>query len=206
MQVRDPIPLSPLMPSCGYPYGAGDVGHLCGECLLNPPPFSRARALGKYEPPLLKLIVAFKYQGNRTLGQFLGQLMAEAVFPDVEMLNYDLVIPVPLHYRRLRERTFNQALILAREIAKRHTLPCLARVLVRHRYTQPQVTLAGKERAQNVSGAFSLRDPLVVKGKRILLVDDVFTTGHTLKECARVLRRGEAEEVAVLTLARVVAS
>lgn len=194
----------PLCYYCGRPYPVPEQGHICGDCLLNPPVYSLARAMGRYDPPLRELIHEFKYRGNRTLGKHLGRLMADMAYPDLDVPHCDLVIPVPLHPRRLRERTFNQSLILAREVAERHRLPCHVTVLERHRHTRPQVSLEGKEREKNVRGAFSVRHPSYVKGKRVLLIDDVFTTGHTLNECARVLKKSGAAAVDALTLARVV--
>jgi len=198
-------PLSPPFCSiCGLPLLQGELNRPCGDCLINPPAFLLARSLGKYTPPLLSLIHAFKYQGNRTLGKFLGRLMAEHTYPDINFPQFDMVIPVPLHPRKLRERTFNQALILAREVALKHSLQLNFSILRKEVETKPQVSSRKEERAANVRGAFAVTDGKALKGKKVLLIDDVFTTGATANECARVLRKNGAEAVSVLTLARTV--
>ncbi len=115
-----------------------------------------------------------------------------------------LIIPVPLHRKRLRERSFNQSLILAREISRRHSIPINFNVLKRKVHTEPQVSLGKADRGPNVRGAFEVVEKKAITGEKILLVDDVYTTGSTVKECARVLRTNGAAEVAVLTLARAV--
>jgi ComF family protein len=116
----------------------------------------------------------------------------------------DLAMPVPLHKKRLRSRGFNQALILAHGISERFSVPLLYDTLVRLRSTRPQVELSGHERVENVRGAFCLLRPSEVRDKRVLLVDDVFTTGATMNECAKVLKDAGARSVTVLTLARTV--
>jgi ComF family protein len=115
---------------------------------------------------------------------------------------FDVVIPVPLHKQRLKERGFNQSLLLAREVARVFGLEVDYRSLKRIRPTRPQVDLKPDERKKNVKGAFDVKSPERVRGRRVLLVDDVFTTGATVSECARVLKKAGAE-VYVLTLARV---
>ncbi|MGQ9687561.1 MAG: ComF family protein [Desulfobaccales bacterium] len=193
---------SPLCPVCGRVYEAGvGADHLCGPCQTDPPPFERARAAVLYDEdgPSGRAIKGLKY--NRRLdmlpvmhqwlrGPQCLELVAEA----------DLVAPVPLHPKRLRQRGFNQALLLAQ------TFPgaTLEReLLVRVRHTPPQTGLNPKERRENVKGAFAVPRPDRVKDKKVLLLDDVFTTGSTVKECTRVLRRAGARRVDVLTVARV---
>jgi ComF family protein len=114
----------------------------------------------------------------------------------------DMLAPVPLHKKRLRQRGFNQALLLAAAIGQRFGIPLSCDNLVRVRYTRPQVELSAGERAANVAGAFALRRPAEAAGKSILLIDDVFTTGATLNECSRVLKEAGAASVTALTLAR----
>ena len=202
-QIKTIIP--PLCPACGSPFpGTDDVNHLCGDCLLSPKAFSRARAFGYYDTVLLKAIHAFKYQGETTLGRHLGRLMAGYDYLDFPAASASVVMPVPLHRRRLRERTFNQALILARSLAKRYAIPLDFTSLRRHIYTTPQISLGKAERQANVRGAFRVVKPEKVKGAKVLLVDDVYTTGNTLHECARVLIENGAADVMVLTLARAV--
>lgn len=130
--------------------------------------------------------------------------MAMYEYPAFKISDYSLIIPVPLHLKRLRERGFNQSLILAREIAAKYELPIDFMTLKRQTYTEPQVNLGRGEREANVKGAFKVLDKDKISGEKIILVDDVFTTGSTVKECARVLMQGKAKEVAILTLARAV--
>lgn len=196
---------SPLCPRCGLPFPAAEgEDHLCGDCITAEKPYAVARAVGEYEETLLTAIHRFKYRGRTGIGKILGGIMADFAAGIWEMKVFDRIVPVPLHRRRLRERGFNQAVILAREISKRSGIPLDLTSLRRERFTPPQVGLGREERSGNVRGAFSAVHPERIVGRRILLVDDVYTTGSTLAECTRVLIRAEAESVAVLTLARAV--
>lgn len=196
----------PFCRLCGRPYRHEWQGdHLCGACLLQPPPFSVARSWACYprDPdashPLRQVIHRFKYGRQAPLGQPLGRLMAQVWFGASEL---DLIVPVPLHPRRLRWRGFNQAVLLGREISREWGIPLDPFVLIRGTDTQPQSTLSLKERGANVRGAFRVAPRRIVEGMRLLLVDDIYTSGATLNECARVLLRSGAREVRVLTLGR----
>ncbi len=194
---------SPLCPRCGIPFPATEgEDHLCGECLATERPYAVARAVGLYEETLLTAIHLFKYRGRIGIGEVLGGIMADFAGGQWDMTAFSLIIPVPLHRKRLRERGFNQAVILARAIAKRFSLPLDFMTLRRELFTAPQVGLGREERSANVRKAFAVRKPEKIAGRRILLVDDVATTGSTLTECASALMRAKAEAVAVLTLAR----
>jgi ComF family protein len=193
----------PLCPRCGIPFSSAEgEDHLCGECLATERPFAVARAVGLYEKTLLTAIHLFKYRGRIGMGEILGRIMADFAGGQWDMTVFSLIIPVPLHRKRLRERGFNQAVILAREIAKRFSLPLDVMTLRREHFTAPQVGLGREERSANVRKAFAVRKPEKIAGRRILLVDDVTTTGSTLTECASVLMKANAEAVAILTLAR----
>ncbi|MBN2398041.1 MAG: ComF family protein [Deltaproteobacteria bacterium] len=197
------LTISPLCPTCGVPFPAAfGEDHLCEECILSPPPFTVARSWGRYEGVLLDAIHLFKYRGDISVGEALGRMMAQASYDSLAIGRYSLVIPVPLHPSRLRRRGFNQSLILAREVSRRHSMPLDFSVLRRTVYTEAQVTLSGKERKENVRGVFEVNDRSRVRGRRVLVIDDVYTTGSTVMECARVLIKNGAREVAVLTLAR----
>jgi ComF family protein len=148
------------------------------------------------------LIHRFKYREESGLAAPLGDLLAGGDYPGFRIGDATVVVPVPLHRQRLRERGFNQSLLLARVVGRRHGIPVAARALRRTAATPPQVTLGRKERERNVRGAFTAGDAAHLPGERALLVDDVYTTGSTLKECARVLVDAGAREVFVLTLAR----
>ncbi len=194
---------SPLCPCCGVPF-SGEEGddHLCGQCLMEEKPYALARSVGRYEGTILTAIHKFKYHGKTGIGKALGGIMADFASGIWEMGTFDLIIPVPLHIKRLRERGFNQAVILARELSKRFHLPLDFSSLKRTRFTPPQVGMGRKERSANVKGAFSITNPRNITGKKILLIDDVYTTGSTLVECSRVLLDANAEAVAILTAAR----
>lgn len=194
---------SPLCTLCGIPFSpeAGE-DRLCGECLITRRPFAVARAVALYEDTLLTAIHLFKYRGRIGIGSVLGNIMADFAGGMWDMDTFSVIMPVPLHRKRLRKRGFNQALILARRIAHRFTLPLDFMTLRREVFTEPQVGLGHAERDLNIRGAFTVRKPERVAGKRILLVDDVYTTGSTLAECAGTLLDAEAASVAVLTLAR----
>ncbi|NTW67273.1 MAG: ComF family protein [Nitrospirae bacterium] len=196
----------PVCPCCGRPFGsqeslAHSPEHECLTCRTDPPHFDQALAAGLFEGPLREAIHVYKYRPVRSLGKHLAAWMAEQVRMTVHL---DLTMPVPLHRKRLRQRGFNQALILAHGISERFSVPLLYDNLMRLRSTRPQVELSGPERRSNVKGAFGLVRPAEVRDKRILLIDDVFTTGATMNECAKVLKEAGAASVTVLTLARTV--
>ena len=194
---------SPLCVLCGQPFSEpGDSDHICGPCLLAGPPFSIARALGHYERVLMDVIHRFKYGGKISLGERLGEFMADFSYPSLAIADYSLIMPVPLHPRRLRQRGFNQAVVLAREISRRFSLRLDFLSLQRVVFTEPQVGLGKEMRERNIRSAFRVVDAGRITGEKILLVDDVYTTGSTVKECARILMESKAEQVAVMTLAR----
>jgi ComF family protein len=194
---------SPLCPSCGIPWAdSGGPDHLCGDCLTAPQPFTAARSVAVGEGILLEAIHAFKYHYQTGLGPGLGKMLARAAHTGMDMQGYSLIIPVPLHVRRLRERGFNQSLILAQVLAAGHAIPMDFVTLRRKRDTPPQTMLGRKERQANIKGAFGVADKEKVRNQRVLLIDDVYTTGSTLAECARVLLNSGAAQVGVLTLAR----
>jgi len=195
---------SPLCPCCGIPLQGAGADHLCGDCLLFRPPYNIARAVARYDSVLLDAIHIFKYKGKIATGEVLGKMMAAHVYPGFNIADYSLIVPVPLHRKRLRERGFNQAVILGREVSKRFSIPMDFMNLKRHVFTEPQVTLGKNQRTENVKGAFTVKDGKRIEGRKIILVDDVYTTGSTVKECAGALMEHRAAEVAVLTLARAV--
>ena len=194
----------PVCPRCGRPFDSplaliSSPGHFCGPCRQKPPAFDRALSPYRYAGVLEKAIRLFKYRRRDALATPLADLML--VWAD-RLPSVSLVIPVPLHPGRLQHREFNQALLLADRIADRLGLPLSFEQLVRVRATRPQTELDRKERARNVRRAFAVRQPAGLEGQQVLLVDDVLTTGATVNECAKVLRRAGVESVTVLTLAR----
>ena len=196
---------SPFCSRCGLPFVSreGD-NHVCSECLLEKKYFRRARAFGVYDGSLMEAIHLLKYGKKSSLSRPLSTLARETFFQFWDEGGIDLLVSVPLHMKRLRERGFNQAHLLIRRWAKQEGIPFDGLTLSRSRWTEPQTTLSRSERQKNIKGAFSLRHPEKIKGRKILLVDDVYTTGATVNECARVLMKAGAEFVDVLTLARAV--
>ncbi|MEZ5946470.1 MAG: ComF family protein [Hyphomonas sp.] len=190
---------------CGMPLGVDTgAGGVCAACIARPPRWNRARAAFVYDPQSRRLVLDLKRSGRRdglaTFGSWMmragGALIVEA----------DLIVPVPLHYVRLAGRGFNQSAWLARTVARLSGTPMRVDALKRTRRTPTQGGLSARARKRNVAGAFEVRKRSVpfVAGKRVLLVDDVLTTGATLSACVRALKQAGAHEVDVLVLARVV--
>lgn len=173
--------------------------HECHDCRTREPQYSQVWAPYAYCSPLQDAIALFKYRGKVALADALGALLIRAL-PD--HLDLDILMPIPLHPNRLRQREFNQSLLLADRIGPALGLPVSSRNLVRTVDTDPQISLPRAARLQNLRKAFAVRASQDVAGARILLVDDVFTTGTTASECARVLLKAGAQQVAVLALAR----
>jgi len=184
---------------------------VCGRCLRQPTVLvsdtsspegvkglDAVYSFGAYEGPLRKLIHLFKYEGVRPLAKPFGEFLA-LVLPREQQ--FDVVVPLPLHWRRLFHRRFNQAGLLAREIARRWNVP-LRNAMRRTKFTPPQAGLTSAQRRLNMQGAFAPRRKGSLKGLRVLLVDDVLTTGATAGACARALKRAGAAHVTLLTLAR----
>lgn len=180
---------------------------MCATCRAQAPPFARARAAWAFEGPARELIHRFKYQRRFALAPRLARALMGA--PAARAMLHDWqpqwLVPVPLHPSRGRARGFNQSALLARELSPICGVPALE-LLRRVRATPPQVGLRGRERRANVKGAFAVDADLWQKrgahNARILLIDDVFTTGSTLAECAATLRKAGACEVGALTVAR----
>lgn len=195
--------LSPLCSCCGRPFpDFNGADHRCGACLADPPPFVSARGALLFSGTVRDLIHRFKYNGSVMLRRPLAELAAAHLDRHVAAFGADLLVPVPLHTKRLRQRGFNQAILLGEILAQRWGCPLQRNNLQRSRWTEPQVNLSAAARADNVRGAFTVRSPAEIAGRRILLVDDVYTTGSTARECCRVLLRAGAAAVTVLTVAR----
>lgn len=185
---------------CSIPF-ASEAGsdHVCGECLKTKNHFIKACSAVIYDGIVHEAIQAFKYNGKVALAGPLAGLASDAMdFPEAP----EIIVPVPLHINRLRKRGYNQALLIARIVAKRMDVAVDYMSLKRVRDTASQVNLKAAERQGNISGAFAVRRTGALDGKRVLLVDDVFTTGATLRECAKVLNMDGAR-VYALTIARV---
>jgi ComF family protein len=194
------MPSGTLCRRCGIPLAHPLV--TCWPCTTRPPGFDVARALGLYlvEPPhlnpLARAVRALKFRGHRAAGASLGAALADLLPLPADAM----VVPVPLHVSRLRERGYNQAALLARGLARTARLRLAPRALVRRRPTPSQAHLDAFARRSNLAGAFAARRP--VEGATVALVDDVLTTGATADACARALRAAGAAQVIVLTVGR----
>ena len=195
----------PFCSQCGLPFASreGD-GHRCSECLQEKRYFRKARAYGLYGGSLLEAIHRFKYGSRLSLARPLAALARYTFFQCWDIDAVDLLIPVPLHVTRLRKRGFNQAFLLMNKWAKHEGLYCDGTTLYRRRPTTPQTGLSRQERVRNIRNAFGVRRPDIIRRQRILLIDDVYTTGATVNACAQALLNAGATSVDVLTLARAV--
>lgn len=193
----------PRCPSCGLPFRSfqDTSEHLCGNCILHAPPYSGARSFGYYSAELSRTIQGFKFQGKKNFIGLLAPLLEGTFLESWTRADFDLLMPVPLHPKRRRERGYNQSEILARSLARRLALPW-SPALARVRPTAPQVGLTDAQRQENVRGAFHCRRPEQVSKRRILLIDDVMTTGATVASAAKALLDAGALRVSVLTVAR----
>lgn len=196
-----PLVLPPRCSVCGIPFAGTGGSHCCGACLTRPPHFDAARSRFLYEGPIRTLIHSFKYSHRTHLCRPLAHLALESAD---EYVSHEpqLIIPVPLHRSRLRERGFNQAVLIGGVLSHGLAIPMLPDALARTRPTEPQVKLSADARRTNVRGAFSVTRPETVAGRRILLLDDVMTTGSTLDECAKELKNAGAAAVLAVTVAR----
>ncbi len=195
----------PFCSICGYPFLSQETSsHPCGACVTHKKYFTMARALGSYEGPLQEAIHRWKYKGKANLTPFFAEWMAEGLKRYWAPNSFDLLIPVPLHPQRLRERGFNQSLLLVKELSHRSGIPYRKTLLQKIKPTLPQVALSGPEREKGIRGAFQVIEREELKGKSVLLVDDVYTTGATVNECSKTLLREGAQRVDVLTLGHAV--
>lgn len=207
----------PVCDSCLRPPAPVSGGHFCRRCytaFLNASPlnsdglcrlcaagitaFDAAWSCGHYEGPLRELIHLYKFGRMMPLARYFGRYLARALPRDQR---FDAIVPVPLHWRRRFRRGFDQSVLLARELERRTGIPAL-QALRRTRYTRAQAGLSRRERSANVAQAFSAPAPEAVRGRRLLVVDDVFTTGVTANAAAAALKRAGAARVCILTLAR----
>ncbi len=191
---------SPLCPCCGIPFAAGE-DHLCGLCLGEYYAFSSLRSAFYYGPPVRTLLLGLKFgdllQAAQTIGVLIRTTGVVSHFTEP-----DMIIPVPLHKKRLRKRGFNQSLLLAAHCFAPWKEKINPMVLMRTRDTVSQTALSGKARRENLRCCFAVTQPQLVRNKKILLVDDVCTTGSTINECAKALMRGNAASVEVFTVSR----
>jgi ComF family protein len=191
---------------CGYPLS--DVnpqrGGYCGHCPTRPVHFDSAHAAAAYDGALRSLIHALKFRFHEHLASFLALFLADLVDGRYHR-EVDLLVPVPLHWLRRRWREFNQSLLLAKALSERSGIPVGEHLLRRVRRTRPQSRTSGRAaKRRNVRGAFRATDAKALRGTRVLLVDDIYTSGSTVNECARVLKVAGVRELHVVTVARLI--
>ncbi len=190
----------PICDLCGKYLDTEDV--LCHDCRVNSPGFHIARAVGPYDKDGYRIAIkVLKFLGRKYLAGQMGRLMAEVVKNESRFWPIDVIIPVPASLGSLTQRGFNQTELLARHIARHLKLPMDNNMLLRVKETPAQRELTKEEREKNLLCAFKVRDPQRIKAKNILLVDDVYTTGSTARECTRSLLRAGAARVSVITWA-----
>ena len=187
---------------CGTP----GVNGLCDPCAISPPRYGKLRSTAFYQTTLQEAIHLFKFEKKKVLAQHLIQLINARMPTDCNMAEYDFVLPIPIHKKRLRERGFNQAVLLANAIAGAEGVPVLTDTLIRKRHTVAQSSLDREARQQNIIGAFGIHNPEIIRGKRLLIIDDVFTTGATIREAVSELWTADPVEIDVLTVARTLRS
>lgn len=194
----------PFCACCGVPFGfqqSGDAGLLCSACKAAPPAYELARAAIKYDETARRMILPFKYGDRAEAAPNLAKVMSRA---GAELLQAaDILVPVPLHPARLRQRRYNQAALLASALARQAGKQVALEALVRARPTKPLEGMDAFARREELAGAITLRDGTEMQGRRVLLIDDVMTTGTTAHQCALALRQGGAARVDVLTIAHV---
>jgi ComF family protein len=179
------------------------LGGPCGRCRRGLTPYEAGASLGPFEGGLRTLVHELKYRGRRRVAARLAELFVGDDAVRSLLTPGAVLVPVPLHPLRRRERGFNQSELLACELARRSGLAVAETALVRRKDTAPQTGLSAADRRRNVAGAFAVRRRAAVAGRRVVLVDDVFTTGATALACARALHDAGAGAVRVLTVARV---
>jgi len=174
---------------------------ICPACRGEARPFELARSVAPFEGPVREAVHRLKYRGMQPLARPLGQLMAEAARRETAFSLGEALVPVPLHPRRERQRGYNQAALLARALGEMLSLPVLEYAIVKIKETLSQTALSGQQRRQNLQQSFAVAQPGDIKGKIIIVVDDVFTTGSTISNISHILRQSGAAGVQALTLA-----
>jgi ComF family protein len=198
------VPLrAPFCPACGRFFDGAGEPHYCSSCVHDAPPFSAHRSSARYRGHLKDALLLFKYRRYRVLGTRLAGFLVETLKREENVwTGVDVIVPVPLHRRRRRERGFNQAEVLAREIGRLRGIPVERRGLIKTKNLAPQTSLERDERAANVRDAYRCDRAERLQGKTVLLVDDVYTTGSTLRECAGVLKKAGVKDVRGVTVAQ----
>jgi ComF family protein len=201
----------PYCIQCGYPLSTDTTGNVleffvCGDCKIHKKWFDIASAACHYNDQARKLIHKYKFDGLTGISTFLGKLILQKYLYDDRLGGEEMIIAVPLHRTRLRERGFNQAELLAKYLSRYASIPVAPDVLFRIRNTEPLYDMTIEQRQKNLHGAFRVNDKSRIKDRTILVVDDIFTTGSTAYEVARTLKKAGAMKVHILTVCRALSS
>jgi ComF family protein len=191
----------PICTACGVPLGHGGGQALCPACAFDAPAFHRARSGFFYRGSLRSTLIKYKFGGSIQEKIPLAELFLQAFNRHYDFDEFDMIVPIPLHSRRLVQRGFNHMILIGATLAKNIGAPLERRCLIKRRNTKPQVGLSEIDRSRNLDGAFEIRDPKKIIGKRVLIIDDVFTTGATMREVAKTLKTCGAASVDALVLA-----
>ena len=184
--------------------GIQNVDGVCDVCATNPPRYGKLRTVAFYNAILQRIIHLYKFEKRRSLAKHLSYMMVNHLPNDCNLKEYDYILPIPIHKNRLRERGFNQSTLIAQGISNKIGIAICTDAIIRSRNTSPQSSLTRDARQTNVVGAFEIKNRNLIKGKRILILDDVFTTGATVNEAVNILWNEDPIEIDVLTLARTV--
>jgi ComF family protein len=185
---------------CALPLEGGSrPDSLCGRCLKHPPAFDHSLSLLRYENKVVQLVTRYKFHDSLSYSRLLAELLLNAL---VKVEKPDCIMAVPLHGKRLYQRGFNQSHELAKIIAKKLDVPLTSKAVLRIRETEQQTGLDAKQRRRNIRGAFAVAEP--IKYKHVALIDDVVTTGSTVNELARVLKKAGVQTVSVWSIARAI--
>ncbi len=193
----------PFCSQCGLPIPglALQADGLCGRCLSSPPPYTRARYGVYYEGPLREALIHFKYYSALNVGDTLSDVLIAAFERHYDSKEFDVIVPVPVHSKRLFQRGFNQAVILAAKLSAKTMLPLDRRSLIKVKDTPPQARLPRTQRIKNLRRSFGVLDPVNVRKKNVLLIDDVATTGSTIAEATKTILKAGAARADALVLA-----
>lgn len=183
---------------CGIP----NTEDVCDNCATKPPQYGKLRTIALYRGTLQQLIHLYKFEKRTTLVKYLAHLITTNLPNDISFTDYDFIVPIPIHKKRLKERGFNQTTLLANHISKITDNQVETNSLIRKKNTSPQSSLDREARNTNIIGAFQLLNSDIFYNKQILLLDDVYTTGATVQEAVKVLWNADPKEIDILTLAR----
>lgn len=194
---------SPFCDTCGRPFTAAALegSHVCGGCLSSPPPYRKARFGVAHAGTVRRALIAFKYSGQIHRRPALGSVFIETFDRFFAAGDFDVIVPMPIHPRQLIQRGFNQVILLGATLSRHTRIPMCRTVLRKIKDTPPQVGLPRSQRLKNVKGSFGTTGNERIRDKRVLLIDDVSTTGSTISEASKTLMRSGAHSVEVMVLA-----